>query len=129
MKNGFDGVHGLCMFIRALICILCPMTKNTTCGNQSLDYVVTTTLASASRSFLLKKMWEEFRYHVASRWVFFWYRGDQQAGSSQHANLWPCDLPLLRSLCAPGAFVLSPGTVSLCGLRDEEAPVGVAERW
>ena len=44
---------------------------------------VTTTLASASRSFLLKKKWEEFRDHVASRWVFFWYRGDQQVGSSQ----------------------------------------------
>ena len=25
------------------------------------------------------------------------------------ANLWPCDLPLLRSLCAPGAFALSLG--------------------
>ena len=62
---------------------LSPMTKNTTCGIQSLDDAVATTLASASRSFLLKKKWEELRYHVASRWVFFGYRGDQQAGSSQ----------------------------------------------
>ena len=94
---------------------LSPMTKNTTSGNQSLDYVVTTTLANASRSFLLKKKWEAFRYHVASRWVFFGYRGDQQAGSSQtptigfvtyrfcvlcvHQAPLPCPLGMPKSGC------------------------------
>ena len=66
---------------------LSPMTKNTTCGIQSLDYAVTTMLASTSRSFLLKNKWEELRYHVASRWVFFWYRGDQKLGHRRRQPL------------------------------------------
>ena len=69
----------------------------------------------SSPRITLKKKWEAFRYHVASRWVFFGYRGDQQAGSSQtptigfvtyrfcvlcvHQALLPCPLGMPKSGC------------------------------
>ena len=101
----------------AMTCSLClhvdpctrsPMTKNTTVGIQSLAHVVTTTLAS-TRNFSLKKKWDRLRCHVVSCWIFLCYRGAQQAGSSETTAFWPCDLPLLRFLCAPGAFALFLG--------------------